>query len=65
MHAFTAMLLYTVLELYFSLLLSSKAYFKVCFEVRKIWLQFLTCQSHYMHDVATVACIIIINILHH
>ena len=29
----TAVLLYTVLELYFSQLLSSKAYFKVCFEL--------------------------------
>ena len=27
----------TVLELHFSWLLSSKVYFKVCFEVQKIW----------------------------
>ena len=30
----------TVLELDFSWLLSRKAYFKVCFEVQKIWLPF-------------------------
>ena len=35
----------TVLELYLSWLLSSKAYFKVCFEVWKIWLPFFPCQS--------------------
>ena len=35
----------TVLELHFSRLLSSKAYFKVCFEMGKIWLPFFSCQS--------------------
>ena len=35
----------TVLELHFSRLLSSKAYFKACFEVRKAWLPFFSCQS--------------------
>ena len=34
----------TVLELHFSRLLSSKAYFKVCFEMGKFWLPFFSCQ---------------------
>ena len=36
---------YTVLELHFSRLLSSKAYFKVCLEVWKILQPFFSCQS--------------------
>ena len=34
-----------VLELHFSWLLSSKAYLKVCFEVQKVQLPFLSCKS--------------------
>ena len=37
----------TVLELHFSQLLSSKAYFKVCFEVQKIWLPLLHVNPYY------------------
>ena len=37
----------TVLELHFSWLLSSKAYFKVCFEVQKIQLPFLYVNPYY------------------
>ena len=40
----SAMLL-IVLEVYFSLLFSNKAYFKVYFVVRKIWSPFFSCQS--------------------
>ena len=35
----------TVLQLHFSQLLLSKAYFKVRFEVQKIWQPFFSCQS--------------------
>ena len=35
----------TVLELHFSWFLSRKVYFKVCFEVQKIWLPFFSYQS--------------------
>ena len=40
-----SVMLSIVLEVHFSRLFSNKAYFRVCFEVCKIWLPFFSCRS--------------------